>query len=440
MLSLPSLYAVSTDMTSPIYSKSWPESTVRCALVLTIFAVSCCIVTGLGCAPRKPAVTKVQVSPYSAPAAPVFTAADLAAAQQAARAAPRSSDARFQLAKVCIALGNMPEGAAALREAVRLNPRSEPALRTLSQLYQQSGYLDREIDTLRQLTTLPSQNARDYMRLEAIYFQLNWIDRTDPLLERAERLNPGAPDIAAARARLYFMQTETERAITTLQNAHRQHPENAEVAGLMAQYMMTVERRAEAEAVVREGLRLSADDRALNLLLAYILVRVGDPARLQEAVAILQQVQQKGPPDAEVYCHLGNAYGALHRTAEATAAYENALRFDPTFENVAFALGQLYLRQGRTAEGMRLVNFHARVKRNTQVYLRAYEILRANLNDPNAHLDVARWNMKTHNYPVAVVECRRVLELRPPDREAQQGLRAALQRAGRTQEADALPR
>jgi tetratricopeptide (TPR) repeat protein len=425
-------------MTSPIYSKSWPGSTAGCALVRTLFALFCGIVTSPGCAPHRPAAATVQIPPSSTPAAPVYSAADLAAAQQAARAAPGSSEARFRLAKVCIALGNVPDGVAALREAVRLNPRSEPALRTLSRLYQQIGCLDSEIDTLRQLTALPSQDYRDYLRLEAIFYQLSWIDRTGPLLERAQRLAPDAPEIALAQASLSFLRGETAQAISTLQNSHRQHPENAEVVGLMAQYMMTVERRAEAESAAREGLRRAADDRALKLLLAYILLRGGDTARLQEAVTILQQVMQQGAPDAEIYCRLGQVYGALHRTDEATAAYENALRLDPTFENVAFALGQLYLRQGRTAEGTRLVNFHARVKRNTQDYLRAYEILRANRNDPNAHLSVARWNMKTHNYPVAVVEFRRILELRPQEREARQGLRAALQRAGRAQEADAL--
>src|SRR5262249_50320124 len=158
------------------------------------------------------------------------------------------------------------------------------------------------IAALRQLTALPSPNYRDYLRLESIYFQLSWIDRTGPLLEQAQRLAPDAPEIALAQARLSFQKGEAAQAIAPLQNALRQHPENAEVAALTAQYMMTVERRADAEAIAREGLRRSSDDRALNLLLADILLRDRDPARLQESIAILQQVMRQGAPDAEVYC------------------------------------------------------------------------------------------------------------------------------------------
>jgi predicted Zn-dependent protease len=401
-----------------------------------------CLLALCGCPP--PAA--VRTRPASPPPAPVasppvarpVTRQDLDAAQQAVRAAPRSSAAYLHLADTYLALGQIADGANALRRAAALDPQSQPPLVALARLYQEAGYQDRECNILRHLVALRTQNPLVYLRLSQIYLTLHWLEPARPLLETTLKLDPNATAGQIEMARYLFLNGNTEQAISQLQATHRKVADNAAVANLLGQYFLASHHYPAAEAVLRETLRFHPSDRDLQVELAFILMQQNRPAVLLEAITLLQGVIASGQRLVEAYTWLGRIYETQNRTEEAIAAYQNAIRLQPSFENVSLALGRLYLRQGKTQEGERLVHFYREIQHNSADYSFARELLEQNLNDAAAHARVAGWYMRLKEYPNAIMEWKRVLELRPGDASARQQLSTALLAAGRLTEARAL--
>ena len=84
------------------------------------------------------------------------------------------------------------------------------------------------------------------------------------------------------------------------------------------------------------------------------------------------------------------------------------------------------------------MKFYTTLSANTQAFSLARQKAQEHPLDPAAHLAVAGWFVRTGIYPKAIMEYKRVLELRPADSAAKAGLRKALLAAKRRTEALAL--
>ncbi|MCW3095713.1 MAG: Tetratricopeptide repeat [Chthonomonadaceae bacterium] len=367
------------------------------------------------------------------------TRQDLDAALQAVRAAPRSSAAYLRLGDAYLALGQVADGANALRRAAALDPQSEPPLVALAHLYKQAGrYEDRECNVLRRLVALRTQNPLVYLRLGQIYLELNWLEPARPLLETSLKLYPNSTAGQIEMAHYLFQSGNPNQAISQMQAIHRKAADDAVAANLLGQYYLAMHNYPAAETVLRETLRLQPSDRDLQVELAFVLMQQNRPEVLPEAIALLQGVIASGQRQVEAYTWLGRIYENQNRTEEAIDSYQNAVRLQPSFENVSMALGRLYLKQGKTQEGERLVRFYQEIKKNSGDYSFARELLAQHPNDATAHARVAGWHMRLKEYPNAIIEWKRVLELRPGDASARQQLITALLAMGRVTEAREL--
>jgi Flp pilus assembly protein TadD len=120
---------------------------------------------------------------------------------------------------------------------------------------------------------------------------------------------------------------------------------------------------------------------------------------------------------------------------EATRQLERAAAMDAQYSHVLWHLGRIYLRQGRTEEGQKLLKRFRKMDANTGAYETALLQLSGRPNDPALHYTIAGFHLAADELPQAVVELRRVLELKPGDARARQDLIAALRRQGRLSEA-----
>ena len=366
------------------------------------------------------------------------TLEDLNSAQRAVRAAPRDGRARFDLGLIQVALGQVPEGVESLRKAARLSPHSLAPDAYLEHIYQQAGYLDWEVEALRHLAALHSPDPNVYLRLAQIYGQLQWLEPAGPVLKQALKLSPEAPDIQREMAHFEFEGGKTQEAIARLQALHRRDVHDPFAASLLTQYLVTVNRVAEAEAVVRETLRLNPDNVKLKLLLAHTLEIGNRPDVLPEAVSLAQDVLRTSPDNVEAYVWLARADERLQQHDEAQRAYEAVVRLDPTFENVALKLGQIYLHAGKTSEGERLVHLYQKLNINSIAYGVAIDHVRHHYTDPAGHTVMADWYTRTKEYGKAITEYKQALQLRPMDGSTRAKLLATLVAGGRTREANRM--
>ncbi len=354
-------------------------------------------------------------------------------------AAPHSSAAYLRLADAYLALEQGADGANALRRAAELDPQSQIPLLDLARLYKEAGrYEDRECNVLRRLIALHTQNSLVYLRLGQIYLGLNWLEPARPLLDTSLKLNPTSTPGQIEMAHALFLRGNVNQAISLLQALHHKAVGDTVIANLLGQYHLAMHDFPAAEAVLRETLRLQPSDRDLQVELAFVLMQQNRPEVLPEAISLLQGVIASGQRQVEGYTWLGRIYENQNRTAEAIVSYENAVRLQPSFENVSMALGRLYLRQGKKQDGERLVHFYQEIKQNSADYSLTRELLAQHPDDAKAHAKVAGWYMRMKEYQNAIMEWKKVLELRPGDATARRQLITALSATGRVTEARAL--
>jgi Flp pilus assembly protein TadD len=143
--------------------------------------------------------------------------------------------------------------------------------------------------------------------------------------------------------------------------------------------------------------------------------------RFPEAKTLFQGVLASKPESVPALTALGRLELLDHNDSEAIGLLEHAIRLNPADAESTYQLGVLYDRNGRTAEGVKL--------------LRRALTLRANYPDPHYHLGLIAMDQKDYRMALAELElARRLL----PDQEAIRLLLGRVYQAlGRSAEAQA---
>jgi arylsulfatase A-like enzyme/tetratricopeptide (TPR) repeat protein len=100
------------------------------------------------------------------------------------------------------------------------------------------------------------------------------------------------------------------------------------------------------------GTGIDPKDRVETLKLLYLAVSPDSAAPRSRRIPLLQQALQQDPADPTVYFHLGDAYQAAGRSAEAMNLYQEGIRNGLRNAWLYSRLGYLYLQQGNRDEGI----------------------------------------------------------------------------------------
>ncbi|CEK19793.1 tetratricopeptide repeat protein [Chthonomonas calidirosea] len=374
-----------------------------------------------------------------APAPP--TLQDFHKAYQQLQQHPKDPTALMRYGEMALAVGKVAEGVRALLKAARVAPHAQAPFVFLARLYQDAGYTDLEIEALRHLVSLKTKDPNVYLRLMEIYLELHWLELIPPILQTVKRLSPHNPDVSFLEAHYLFETGHTQQAIRILQHLFAQHPQDEDIAFYLTSYLTAAEQLPEAEQTIRVALQHSPASARLQLLLAYTLERIGDPKSFPEALALSKNAlqtalaQKRSDLVAEAYYREGKAYLLLGQTQDALTAFQQSYQTNPAFEDVAFQLGRLKVREGDRAGGTKLIHFYETIKNNSISYGTARDLVNSHFADPVSHLRMAKWYMRLGIYNDAVVEYKEALRLRPSDKRALEGLKGALLAMGRRTEA-----
>jgi protein O-mannosyl-transferase len=157
----------------------------------------------------------------------------------------------------------------------------------------------------------------------------------------------------------------------------------------------------------------------LVVLVAYPALVLGYAPHWRNNIALFTRMAEAAPQSSMPHFGLGLAYQAAGDHPRAIAAMERSVRLDPARVRARTALGLLYVLQGRTSEGFRLLN-SVGVEPNPDI---TYYLDRT-----KAHLFVGEWREA-----LAVAEAG---DARYPDRpDLCEWLGRSLERAGRVEEA-----
>jgi tetratricopeptide (TPR) repeat protein len=124
-------------------------------------------------------------------------------------------------------------------------------------------------------------------------------------------------------------------------------------------------------------------------------------------------------PKPSYYSNLGNVYGDLRQFTKAKAAYQNALRMDPSLAAVYGNIGNMYRAQNNPEQAI----FQ---------YLKG---LRIDPKNVEIHLHMASLFFDLKRYPQAIENYQKVLEIAPKRLEALNNLGSIYHQQGQTEQA-----
>jgi superkiller protein 3 len=288
---------------------------------------------------------------------------------------------------------------------------------------------------LKQWAAAAPDDAHPWLKLFHIYLDLGWRAEAGQASQQALKLAPQEPRSQVARALFYYRSNDPAAGLPFIEQARRLDPTNANLANLHTTMLLKAARFADAEREARQLAERDPNSLPNRLLLAQALIGLD---RLTEARALLQEVQARDPNSIEAAYQLGTLAQRQNDLPEAIRQFERVVQLEPQYASALFQLGQAYAQQGRREEGRRLQRQFQQLDQRTQEFETALARLEARPNDAGLHYRLAQERLAAGELPQAIVELRRVLELRPKDQAARRDLIAALRRHGRQTEAQQL--
>jgi tetratricopeptide (TPR) repeat protein len=141
-------------------------------------------------------------------------------------------------------------------------------------------------------------------------------------LEGLLRAHPGQPGASVMLASLYSECGDDERALGLLEAAARLRPDQASIWSLQGRLSMKSGKHARAEAAFRQAAKLRPKDMFGPLRIVEALVPQG---KLDEAMALLENIPRRGPAAALAYRYYGDIYAARNLYDEAVSSYRAAM-------------------------------------------------------------------------------------------------------------------
>lgn len=367
----------------------------------------------------------------------------------AAQAATSSSSVRAYLSQAdhLERAGKLAAALAEYDKAKRVAPKDPKIHRHLAALFGRAGYLDREIDEMETVLHLAPRDVNTAFQLSQIYLQLGWLPEARAKLVQGMRIAPNDVRvfiILTTQAYMRFMYPQMEQAAT---EGLRHYPDNVRLTTMLSEAERLEGHLPQAESLLRHAIAVAknSQQREADLVgFAHLLLDKGwNPPRYSEAEQAARAALKITPSDPEAHYWLGRALQLQGKDAKAIPEYAFTARYNPQFESVALYLGRLYARSSNhalRAKGTALLAFYDHQQSVADHLDVARTALRDHPNQPEAHAKMAAVYMETRQFPEAIVELRRVLRMRPKDRNARPLLVRALKAAGRNTEALAYAR
>ncbi len=276
---------------------------------------------------------------------------------------PADQQSVMRLARVYLAVNDLPAAGRTLEAAVARGMDVGPVYALLAEVYQQSGHPENAIPALRLAIQHDPQSEKyrfDYailltntnapgaavIRLEEAlqsfpksprlwfalgfaYFKLDKDEESERALKRVIDLDAKFAPALAYRGLIRAKKGEYVEAISLYESALAVDPKLAVVHHLIADAML---KQVDADAVrieshLRRAAELDPTFTPARLSLGKLFMR---SQRWTQAASELEQVIKLDPTVAEAYYQLGRAYGRLKRGAEAQAAMATFKRLSDT--------------------------------------------------------------------------------------------------------------
>ncbi|GAB4454736.1 MAG: hypothetical protein OHK0029_09750 [Armatimonadaceae bacterium] len=237
--------------------------------------------------------------------------------------------------------------------------------------------------------------------------------------------------LGRARATQQMHDIEAEEA---LRKAVQLDGQNKTYLMDLADTLVTNNKLPEAEESFRKALALNPDDPEVNGRFGAFLASLPDPEKQAEAQKRLETALKFAPGDPYCQYHLGKLFVQQEKYAEGVQLLENATKEGQgRTKDVWSVLARGYQKLGNREKATAAIAEADRIQKENDAYDKATERLAANLNDPQARLEMARAAAGRGEPARALAEYESYLRRKPGDtavRKERDTYSATLKRAG----------
>jgi len=301
-----------------------------------------------------------------------------------------------------------PASAAAVLSAAPRPLQDPEAIRFLSQCYQQLQREDRALAVLQDgIRRLPRDGSLRADRA-SLYVLLGWRTLAAEEIRAAERL--GAANLWRPAADLARAKTDFAAARAVLEAARRASPSDVEITRQLAAVAMDAERYADVIALV-ESIPVESRDVAEWMMLASAHFAQEATGTAGRALTIVEEVLRRYPGAARARLLRARIFLRSGREPEARAQLEELYRQFPRLPGLAFDLGELYRKSGRTQEAIRLLGEHREAGKQASTLTKAVAAIIRSPEDGRAHAELGRLLLRQRVHGRAIVELQRAAQL-----------------------------
>ncbi len=306
---------------------------------------------------------------------------------------PTHLEARVSRMGLYMDQGRLDAVAKEVAEVRRIAPRDPRATYLGALVSERKGDYKASRAALAEITSLLDPIPLPFMRYRPQLLMLGGLahhglgqsEKARPYLEAASRLQPNAP-VAKLLGQIYLNDKNYDRAIETLEAFVKGNAGDTQAVVLLATAQMSKGRPARAAQLLQEAVK-THDTPQLHAFLGLTLVGGGklvdalvelekayrkDPSQLaagaalvdlylknkqpKRALDVAEALAKRVPKDAQYQALVGYALSYAGETVRARAAFEHALKLDPSFLPAQLDLARLDARERKDADAIRRLN------------------------------------------------------------------------------------
>jgi protein O-GlcNAc transferase len=342
---------------------------------------------------------------------------------EACALAPNDTQILVLAGKALADAGQDDKAGPILERAVRLEPGSSAAAYALALVYQRTNRVADAAELLKGVVQAEPRNAGALINLGLALSQLHRAQEALPYLQRAIALDPSSltahQDLAAA----YLQVDQVANGITELRAALKLAPDSPKVHYDLGVAYKLQDDAADAIPQLEAAEKLDPSGFEAPYVLGLLYNQV---ARYDEAAQQLETSLKLHSQNGDGWSTLGNVYLKLNKLPEAASALRNAIQQLPTQSDPHLLLANVLIRQGNTAEA-------------AQERKVAADLMRAHMNLQRAQVatNSGKSLLAEGKVDDAIVEFRNAIGFDAKYAEAHLELAKALDKQGKTQEAEA---
>jgi len=309
--------------------------------------------------------------------------------EQANQLDPRSIATADQLALALQRVNRVQDAIPLLQSVVEAEPRNANALINLGLALSQVHRATDAVPFLQRAIAIKPSDATAHQDLAAAYLQINRTDEAVAELKAALKLAPDSPQMHYDLGVAYKLQDDASDAIPELEAAQKLNPSGYEPAYVLGQLYM-------------------------------------QSARYEPAASELERSLKLNPENGDAWAMLGSIYNKLDRLQDAATALREATRRLPNQADSHLLLATVLVKQNQPAE--------AAEERKV-----AAELMRVHMNLQRAEVatNSGKASMASGKIADAITQFRDALAFDPGYIEAHKELAEALEKQGKTAEAEA---